>query len=120
MSCPEPEELDAAPPPPRCSTPPQDESNGGTAHAESDAERMETDSEAEVEKHFDKSTGKKRQHMYGAFHEHREVGRWATGPDSLLEKAEIDHKVRMHMKKFMQDSRLMIAPGKDPRRIRRT
>ena len=31
-------------------TPQQDESNGGAAHAESDAERMETESEDDVEK----------------------------------------------------------------------
>ena len=31
-----------------------------------------------------------------------------------MEKAEIDHQIKMHMKKFMQDSRFMIAPGKDP------
>ena len=57
MSCPASEEIDAAPPPPGCSTPPQDESNGGAAHAESDAERMETETEADVEKKFDESTG---------------------------------------------------------------
>ena len=57
MSCPASEEIDAAPPPPGCSTPPQDESNGGAAHAESDAERMETESEADGEKQVDKSTG---------------------------------------------------------------
>ena len=57
MSCPESEQIDAAPQSPRCTTPPQDESNGGAAHAESDAERMETESEANVEKQFDESTG---------------------------------------------------------------
>ena len=57
MSCPEPEQIDAALPPPRCTTLPQDESNGGAAHAESDAERMETKSEADGEKQFDESTG---------------------------------------------------------------
>ena len=60
MSCPASEEIDAAPPLPGCSTPPQNESNGGAAHAESDAGRMETESEADGEKQFDKSTGKKR------------------------------------------------------------
>jgi hypothetical protein len=57
MSCPESEQIDAAPQSPRCNTPPQDESNGGAAHAESDAERMETESEADGEKQFDESTG---------------------------------------------------------------
>ena len=111
MSCPEAEQIDAAPPPPACSTPPEDKSNGGAAHAESDADRMETESEGDGEKHFDKSTGKRRKHTYGAFREYREVGWWSTGPDSLLEPAEIDHQIKMLMKKFMQDSRLMIAPA---------
>ena len=57
MSCPASEEIDAAPSPPRCTTPSQDESNGGAAHAESDAEGMETESEADGEKQFDESTG---------------------------------------------------------------
>ena len=108
MSCPEPEQIAAAPQSPCCTTPPQDESNGGAAHAESDAEKMETESEGDGEKEFDKSTGKKRKHTYGAFREYGEVGRWSTGPDSLLDPAEIDHQIRMLMKKFMQDSRLII------------
>jgi hypothetical protein len=57
MSCPESEQIDAAPQSPRCTTPPQVESNGGAAHAESDAERMETQSGPDVEKQFDESTG---------------------------------------------------------------
>ena len=56
MPRPESEEVDAAPPPPVSPTQQQDESNGGAAHAESDAERMETESEADGEKQFDKST----------------------------------------------------------------
>ena len=59
MSCPETEEIEAAPPPPRCSTPPQDESNDGAAHAESNAEGTNAESDADVEKQFDESTGKK-------------------------------------------------------------
>ena len=62
MSYPASGEIDAAPSPPRCTTPLQDESNGGAAHAESDAERMETESGADGEKQFDKSTGKKRKY----------------------------------------------------------
>ena len=57
MSCPASEEIDAAPPPPVSPTPPQDESNGGAAYAESDAERMETESEDDVEKQLNESTG---------------------------------------------------------------
>ena len=110
MSCPtSSEEIGAAPPPPVSPPPPQDESNGGAAHAESDAERMETASEAKGQKQFDKSTGRMRK--FAPFLEYREVGRWATREDSELEPAEIKQAIKTKMKKFMQDSRLMIAPA---------
>ena len=57
MSCRSDEEDDAAPPPPGISTPTKAIRNDGTAHAESDAERMETESEDDVEKQFDESMG---------------------------------------------------------------
>ena len=59
MSCRSDEEEDAAPPLPGFSTPTKAIRNDsdGAAHAESDAERMETKSEADVEKQFDESTG---------------------------------------------------------------
>ena len=57
MSCRSDEEDDAAPPPPGISTPTKAIRNDGAAHAESDAERMETESEDDVEKQFDESTG---------------------------------------------------------------
>ena len=79
--------------------------------------RMPKEPNPDVEKQFDKSTGKKstgKKRKYAAFNEYRVVGQWATGPDSLLEAAEIEHQIKMHMKKFRKDIRLMIAPGKDP------
>ena len=109
MPRPESEEDDAAPPPPGYSTPTKADHNGGAGHAESDAERMQTESDADVEKQFDESTGKKRK--YSAFHNYSEVGRWATVEDSELEPSEIMHEIKMLMKKFMQDSRLMQTPG---------
>ena len=57
MSCRSDEEIAAAPPPPGISTPTKAIRNDGAAHAESDAERMETESEDDVENHFDESTG---------------------------------------------------------------
>ena len=57
MPRPESEENDAAPPPPGFTTPTKAIRNDGANHAESDAERMETESEADVEKQFDESTG---------------------------------------------------------------
>ena len=51
------EEYDAAPPPPGISTPTKAIRNDGAAHAESDAKRMETESEDDVENQFNESTG---------------------------------------------------------------
>ena len=56
------EEEDAALPPPGFTTPTKAIRNDGAAHAESNAERIETESEADAEKQFDKSMGKKRQY----------------------------------------------------------
>ncbi len=53
--------------------------------------------------------GKKRK--YHPFLEYREVMQWNTCPDSLLEPARMDHAIYTLMKKFMQQSRLMKAPG---------
>ena len=57
MSCLSDEEDDDAPPPPGISAPTKVIRNDGAAHAESDAERMENESEDDVEKQFDESTG---------------------------------------------------------------
>ena len=59
MSCSESEEIDAAPPPPGFTTPTKRICNDGAGHADPDDARMETDSEADVEKEFGESTGKK-------------------------------------------------------------
>ena len=48
---------------------------------------------------------------YAPFSEYREVGRWATGPDSTLEPREIDSEIHVLMKKYMQDSHLMQTPA---------
>jgi hypothetical protein len=36
---------------------------------------------------------------------------WQTGSDSVLEPAQIDHAIYTLMKKFVQQNRLMKAPG---------
>ena len=64
MSSPESEEIDAALPPPCFSTPTKSKSNDGAGHAESDDARIETDSEADVEKQFGESTGKNLKRCY--------------------------------------------------------
>ncbi len=48
---------------------------------------------------------------YHLFLEYTEVMRWKAGPDSVLEPAQIDHAIYTLMKKSMQQSRLMKAPG---------
>ncbi len=78
-------------------------------HAGPDAEATESESDADVEKQFDESTGKQRKH--NPYFQYTEVMRWKIGPDSLLEPAQIDHEIYTLMKRFMQQSRLMKAPG---------
>ena len=53
-------EIDAALPPPGFTTPTKAKCNDGAGHADPDDERMETESEVNVEKQFGESTGKKR------------------------------------------------------------
>ena len=126
MPCRPNESVDAAPSSPRCITPPPVKSNGGAGHAESDAEGTNAESDSDVEKKFAKSTGRGKwcrettkprktieKRKYAPFSEYREVGRWATGPDSTLEPREIDREIHVLMKKYMQDSRLMQTPAHD-------
>ncbi len=62
-----------------------------------------------VEKLFDQSTGQKREHH--PYLQYIEVMRWKTCPESILEPAQIEHEIYTYMKRFMQQSRLMKAPG---------
>ena len=111
MSCRSDDEGDAALLPPGYSSPTKTIRNDGAAHAEPDAERMETESDAHAEKQFDESTGKKRK--YNPCLVYTEVKQWTTGEDSILEPAQINHDIYTPMKKFMRDSRLMKAPTQE-------
>jgi hypothetical protein len=62
MSCRDREEKDDAPLPPGFSTLAKASRNDGVCHAEPDAEGIEDESDADVEKQFDESTGKKREY----------------------------------------------------------
>ena len=74
MSCPASEEISAAPPPPDFSTPTQSNRNDGAGHVSPDAGRMETESDADVEKQFDESTGKMhKKRKFAPFHEYRVI-----------------------------------------------
>ncbi len=61
-------------------------------------------SDPDVEKQFDQSTGKKWE--YSPYFHYTEVMLW-----KVLEPAQIDHAIYTLMKKFMQQSHLMKAPG---------
>ena len=88
MSCPESGQIDAAPPPPGFSTPTKAIRNDGAGHAGPDAERMEIESDADVEKEFEKSTGKKRRNAGPLVY--RFVKEWTTGSQAKLEPKEIE------------------------------
>ena len=91
MSCRSDEEDDAARPPPGFTTQTKAIRNDGAGHVGSDAERMDTKSDADVEKQFDESTGKKRN--YAGRHSYRFIKEWDTGPRALLDDTVIDHEI---------------------------
>ena len=104
MSCPESEKMDAAPPPPGFSTPTKSKNNDGACHVSPDAGRMETESDADVEKEFDESTGKKRRNAGPIVY--RVVKEWTTGPQAQFEDREIEHQIYTVMKKLYACERL--------------
>ncbi len=103
------EEDDPAPPPPCFSTPTKAVGSDGACHACQEAEETEAELDDNVEKQFEESTGKKRN--YNPYLQYAEGMRWKTCPDSLLEPAQINHEMYTLMKKCMQQSCLMKAPG---------
>ena len=64
--------------------------NDGAGHADQDAEGTKSESDADFEKQFDESTGKKRK--YSAYLKYTEVKRWSTGKDSVMERHWSLHK----------------------------
>ena len=109
MSCRSDEEDDAAPPPPGFTTPIKADRNDGAAHAESNADRMETESVADDEKQFGESTGKKR--CYAGPLTYRFIKAWTIGPHAKLEDKQIEHEIYTEMKLFMHASGLKKTPG---------
>ncbi len=87
---------------PGFSTPTKADRNDGVGHAEPEAEGTEDEADANVEKQFDESTGKKRE--YHPFRQYTEIKRWKTGSESELETEEINHEIYTLMKKFMQQT----------------
>ena len=80
-SCRSDDEGDAAPPPPAFSTPTKADRNDGAGHAKPDAERMETESDADAEQSFDESTDKKRKNTV----QEAQV-KFSVLPDSMVER----------------------------------
>ena len=81
MSCPESEEIDAAPPPPGFSTPTKAIRNDGACHVSPDAEGTNAESDADVEKQFDESTGQTRKkRKFAPFLEYRVIEEWSLAP----------------------------------------
>ena len=108
MPRPESEEIDAALPPPGFTTPTKAKCNDGANHADPDDERMETKSEADVEKQFGESTGKKR--CYTGPLTYRFIKAWTIGLHAKLEDKVIDHEIYTEMKHFMHASCLKKTP----------
>ena len=70
---------------------------------------FQSESESDAEQEFKESTVKKRK--YSGFHKFTVIREWSTAKDSILELLQIDHGIYTLMKTFMQQSRLMTAPG---------
>ena len=70
---------------------------------------METNSEADVEKEFGESTGKRR--CYAGPLTYRTIKEWTTGPTATLEAKVIEHEIYTEMKLFMHASGLKKTPG---------
>ena len=109
------EKEDAAHPEPGVTTPTKAKCNNGAGHAEPDAEEIEAESDANVEKEFDESTGKKRN--YAGPHSYRVIKEWTTGtgPQARLEDAEIKHQNYAEMKNILHASGLKKTPGNKPK-----
>ena len=103
------EEEDDAHQPPRFPTLTKVICNDGAGHAEPRAEGTESESDADVEKQFCESTGKKRN--YTGYQKYRFIKQWVTGEDAVLEEAKIQHEIYTEMKKFMHASGLKKTRG---------
>ena len=71
---------------------------------------MDTESEADVEKEFKESTGKKRSYAGPIIYRVQVVKEWTTGPQAKLEDREIEHQIYTEMKDYMHVSGLKKTP----------
>ena len=108
MPCTESEEEFNAPRSPTMLTPTNTSRNSGAGHGEPDAETESENDESEQDE-CDKSDGKPRRKA--GWLEYVQQATWDIGPESTLERADIDNEIKQLMTKFMQDARLFKTPG---------
>ena len=108
LPCGSDEEDDAALLAPCFTTPSKAICNDGACNGEPYAKGTEANSDADVEKEFDESTGKKSNHS--GRHSYRVIKEWPTGQHALLEDAEIEHEIYTKMKRIMHASNLKKSP----------
>ena len=109
MPCTESEEEFNAPRSPTMITPTKTSRNSGAGHGEPDAETESENDESEQDECV-KSDGKPRRKSSGWL-EYEVQETWDIGPESTLERADIDNQIKQRMTKFMQDARLFKTPG---------
>ncbi len=93
-----------APHSPSMTTPTKASRNSDAAHGKSDGEQTESEIEAKEEVEGIKEKGKS--HNYQGYLKFEVQATWVSGPDAVLEDADINNQITQRMKKFMEASRL--------------
>jgi hypothetical protein len=112
-SCREDKEETNAPQSPSMTAPTKASRNSDAAHGESDGEQ--TESEIEVEEEVEGIKEKGKSNNYQGYLKFEVQATWVTGPDTVLEDADINNQITQRMKKFMEASRLFKTPGHRPK-----
>jgi hypothetical protein len=87
--------------------------NSGAGHGEPDSETESAEEESDLEQQCDNAKGKSRKVSGWLEYEVQET--WDTGPESTLEREDIDNQILKRMTKFMTDSRLFKTPAHKPK-----
>ena len=82
--------------------------NSWAGHGELDTATESEEEESDLEQQCDKAKGKSRK-VFGWL-EYKVQETWDTGPESTLERADIDNQILKRMTKFMTDSLLFKTP----------
>ena len=94
-------------------TPTKVSHNSDAVNGEPGAEETESEIEAEEEMEDIEDTGKSSN--YQGYLKFKVQETWDTGPDAVLDDTYINNQIYQRMKKFMDDSRLLKAPGHRPK-----